>query len=75
MSSNDKTRQKLVESMRKTKAGTGKETAASRPEQKSKTTGAVDKVEHVPSRKKAVNSTSQTNADPYQSRTRRVWPD
>lgn len=76
MSSGDKTRQKLMESMRKTKAGAGKKTV----ETDSKTTNkpveemkAEKKAKKVDT-KKAAKPSLQPGVDSYQSG-RRIWPD
>jgi hypothetical protein len=76
MSSNDKTRQKLMDSMRKTKASTDKKTASA--EQKGKSQAKRDKpVKAKPKKaqkKLAEKGNAVTGGDPYQSG-RRIWPD
>lgn len=76
MSSNDKTRQKLMESMRRTKAGTDKKTVTA--EEKGKSQSKSDKPEKAKARKTkkkaAVKVNAGANADPYQSG-HRIWPD
>lgn len=76
MSSNDKTRQKLMESMRKTKAGTGKKSVEA--EEKDKSQAKKDKAVKAKSKKAqkkvARKSDVESTRDPYQS-SRRVWPD
>jgi hypothetical protein len=62
MNTSDKTREKLVESMRKTKAGTAGKTPA-----RSKSTGRTRAV-------KKPAAKAPVGVDPYQ-RGRRVWPD
>lgn len=75
MSSNDKTRQKLMESMRKTKADANKTSPEAKPETKSKPTKLASKKKNVTAKKEATRAISNLNADPYQSHRRRVWPD
>jgi len=76
MSNNDKTRKKLVESMRMTKAGTSK--GAVEVDAKQKTTPLKDKPIKKKKRtvalKKSVTATKKISMDPYQA-ARRVWPD
>jgi hypothetical protein len=71
MSSNDKTREKLMESMRKTKAGAVKKTveADSKPEEKKTIRKKAKKAD-----KKKVSKPAQPGGDPYQSG-QRIWPD
>lgn len=75
MSSNDKTRQKLVESMRKTKAGARKEPAATKPKEKSKSAKAVKSKNTGTAKKPVTNRVKKGRTDSYQSQERRVWPD
>ena len=76
MSSNDKTRQKLMESMRKTKAGTAKKTseetknANSQPREEKP----VAKKEKAVSRKKDKKQAPVNTVNLYQCG-RRIWPD
>ncbi|MDZ7661699.1 hypothetical protein [Thiohalophilus sp.] len=80
MSESDKTRQKLVDSMRKTKSDSA-DKAQSNP-----TSGKTEPEKTPPAASgnkadKTVKKTAKTKpensgaADPYQSRQRRVWPD
>lgn len=75
MSSNDKTRQKLMESMRKTKAGAGKKGSTAEPEVKSKPARTVSNKKTEVVKKQATRKNGHGNPDPYQSQRRRVWPD
>ena len=75
MSSNDKTRQKLMESMRKTKKGATKNIPAAESETKSKPAKATSKKKNVSTKKEAAKAISKAKPDPYQSARRRVWPD
>lgn len=75
MTTSDKTRQKLVDSMRKTKAASGSESGDSSkpaasvgPRAKSRKTGTKGKTKTSPT------PSRQGSADPYQAG-RRVWPD
>lgn len=72
MSSNDKTRNKLMESIRKTKAAVSKDTGAAGVEEKAKPSKAAE-----PKKAASAKTNLQTNTDPYQSHCprRRVWPD
>ena len=81
MTNTDKTRQKLVDAMRKTKAEAGTSpTKASEPEAKktrvrrasTKPAGDAGRVTTKPSARSA--KPTQTPSDPYQG-ARRVWPD
>lgn len=76
MSSNDKTRQKLMESMRKTKAGTGKKSKEddSKANSKAKDDKPERKKTKTAGKKKSSKPSLTTGADPYQSG-RRIWPD
>ncbi|MDY6980176.1 MAG: hypothetical protein SV201_09855 [Pseudomonadota bacterium] len=81
MSQSDKTRQKLVDSMRKTKSGTAEENEPAAEQEPKKT--------ETPAPKKSTSSTgskpaakrsekktaSDSTTDGYQSARRRVWPD
>lgn len=75
MSSNDKIRKKLVESMRKTKAGSNKNRATTDSGEKSKATSAARQKKRTTARKQATTTTKQVLTDPYQNRRYRVWPD
>ena len=75
MNTKDKTRDKLMSSMRKTKAGAGKDTTGSEPEEKSAPTKVATKKKTTPAKKQAPKTTSQAQADNYQSRGCTVWPD
>lgn len=68
MSSNDKTQQKLMESMRKTKSGATKKT------DQPKSAESRTKVADNKPVKTTTDSKVQLVSDPYQSRPR-VWPD
>ena len=77
MSGVDKTGEKLVASIRKTKAGAAKPEQAA-PAKTAKTTGVPSKTARAQSSKPATKSrrtrTTRRNIDPYTSG-RRVWPD
>lgn len=75
MSGNDKTREKLMESMRMTKADSAKKTEAVEPAQalKPQDDKPVQKTKKTAT-KKTTKNTQNTNVDPYQ-RGRRIWPD
>ncbi|KPJ92497.1 MAG: hypothetical protein AMJ55_09690 [Gammaproteobacteria bacterium SG8_15] len=76
MTANEKSKQKLVETMRKTRAAAKEKEAA--PEQKdaaSKPVNVQEKVAKTLADRKAEKQTrSSIPADPYRS-ARRVWPD
>lgn len=80
MSSNDKTRQKLVDSMRRTKVGaTQKATPKTKVEAKEPATKAAPAakkatVKKKPQQKATAKVTSTVAIDAYQSG-RRIWPD
>jgi hypothetical protein len=80
MSDNEKTRQKLVDTMRRTKvSATRKAAPKTNVEAKAEPAtkpATADKKPAVkkPQQKAAAKVTSQKAVDPYQSR-RRVWPD
>lgn len=76
MTTSDKTRDKLVSSMRKTKVATNKNTEPEDPVLKVRAT-AGKKQSYKPKEavsKTAIEASSQGCADPFQS-SRRVWPD
>lgn len=80
MSQSDKTRQKLVDSMRKTKSGsTGKNDAVEADEPKtapSRPPETASTVKTKPAPKRSEKKPVVSNAvDGYQSARRRVWPD
>ena len=76
MSSNDKTRDKLMESMRKTKSGTNKDIGVAKLEEKNKQSKATsNNNKNVSTKKTATNMMKQTDVDSYQSRRHHVWPD
>lgn len=80
MSQSDKTRQKLVDSMRKTKSGTTGKNESAADEQQSKAESQTQKTEKPatakPTAKRSEKKTVVGNeADSYQSIRRRVWPD
>lgn len=80
MSQSDKTRQKLVDSMRKTKSGATEEQESPAAEEQKKpespapkkSTGTGSKPAAKRSEKKTV---SEKTTDGFQSVRRRVWPD
>jgi hypothetical protein len=79
MNSNDKTRQKLVDSMRKTKVSATKKAApkakVAPKEPASKPAPAASKrAVKKPQQKATTAASSPVNADQYQSG-RRIWPD
>ena len=76
MSSNDKAREKLMESMRMTKAGSGNkiEEADTKQDITPQNDKPLKKEEKNAATKKAVKDTQKSSADLYQS-ARRVWPD
>lgn len=75
MSSNDKTRQKLLDSMRKTKAGSRKESAATKAEDKKKPAKAAKNKKTATVKKPEKDRVIKGHTDPYQSRGPHVWPD
>lgn len=75
MNTKDKTRDKLMSSMRKTKAGASKDTPVTEPEEKSAPTQVAAKKKTTPVKKQAAKTTSQAQTDNYQSRGCTVWPD
>ena len=76
MSSSDKTKQKLMETMRMTKADSSK--AAEKVDTKQTKTSQEDKTIMKKNKstapKKAVKDRQKLSVDPYQT-ARRVWPD
>ena len=76
MTTNDKTRQKLVESMRKTKAPTTKKSTAAASKNTKSTSDSNSHKKNVnkATKKSAVKDNAQLTADPYRSRGR-IWPD
>lgn len=76
MSNNDKTKQKLMESMRMTKAGSDNKTEEADASQDliSEDNKAVKKETKNATTKKAAKDAKKVSVDPYQS-VRRVWPD
>ncbi len=78
MSESDKTRQKLVDSMRKTKSGTADKEHANTTAEKTapeKTQPAASENKASKAVKKPSKQKSQNSVDAYQSMRRRVWPD
>lgn len=80
MSESDKTRQKLVDSMRKTKTGTAGQVQSNTTDEKpapEKTQPAATASKAGKTAKKTAKTKSENAADVdgYQSRKRRVWPD
>lgn len=79
MSSNDKAKQKLMESMRMTRAGSGKKIKQSDKKQniapqEVKTVKTVKAKKKISATKKTTTDTQKIAVDPFQS-SRRVWPD
>ena len=80
MASSDKTREKLLSSMRKTKDGSGKKEASATTEPAKKETAkpaAANKPAKSAQKKPAPAAkakASSASSDPFQS-SRRVWPD
>jgi len=80
MSQSDKTRQKLVDSMRKTKSGaTGKSESAAtnEPGEAQAQTSKPDSTTRAKpaSRRSGSKAAAEPITDSYQSVSRRVWPD
>ncbi|MGD8407158.1 MAG: hypothetical protein PVG50_04055 [Thiohalophilus sp.] len=80
MSQSDKTRQKLVDSMRKTKSGNTGKSATVSADEPSKVQPRTQKAETPPNPKPAPKRSekkpvSGSDVDSYQSARRRVWPD
>ena len=76
MSSSDKTKQKLMETMRMSKADPGKKIGATDTKQTKMSQDEItikDKEKNA-TPKKAVKGSEKLPADPYQT-VRRVWPD
>jgi len=73
MSSNDKAKQKLMESMRMTKAGSSRKTVEA-DTKKNITPKDGKPVKQKKKVKKASTNTLKSAVDPYQTE-RRVWPD
>lgn len=76
MSSKDKTRQKLMDSMRKTKAGSTKkdQEVDKKTKTKPQDNKPVKNKTKKPTKAKMSTDTQKLSIDPYQT-TRRVWPD
>ncbi|MGB5301494.1 MAG: hypothetical protein WBN08_18980 [Thiogranum sp.] len=79
MSTTDKTRQQLVDSMRKTKAGAAGKTAAgsNSPRPVKKTARTTKKAAATPAAKRSAKTAAGSRPemrDPYRAG-RRVWPD
>lgn len=76
MSNNEKTKNKLMETMRMTKSDPGKKVDAVDTNQTKapEDDKAIKKKQNKPTIKKAVNDTEILSVDPYQT-SRRVWPD
>jgi len=76
MSSTEKTKQKLMETMRMTKAETNKkkQSVATKQTTKPQSAKTVVKKKKTTARKKVTKDTKTLSIDPYQSVTR-VWPD
>ena len=81
MSSTDKTRQKLMDSMRKTKAGSTSKSGTPKSDTKASSSAAQSKPAAKPAakpapakRKPARQPVKKGGGDPYQVG-RRVWPD
>ena len=71
MSTNDKTGERLVDSMRKTKAAASGDAPAAKPKTATRKKSAGSTRSRA---KKAQESQSEASRDPYQAG-RRVWPD
>lgn len=74
MSSNDKTRQKLLESMRKTKEGSNKNTEHAEPKVKAQEKKPVKKIAQNADKANPSHNMDKVTVDSYQTG-RRVWPD
>lgn len=76
MSSNEKTKNKLMETMRMTKADPGKKVAVAAADTKKTKTPQNDKpkTDKNTAPKKVVKDKQKLSVDPYQT-ARRVWPD
>jgi hypothetical protein len=76
MSNNDKTKQKLMESMRMTKSGSDKkaEEADTNKDTTLQDDKPIKKEKKNTATKKAAKGTEKLSVDPYQS-VERVWPD
>ena len=76
MSSSDKTKQKLMETMRMTKADPGKKvgTADTKQTKTSQDDKTIKDKKKNTAPKKAVKDSEKLSVDPYQT-ARRVWPD
>ncbi|MCW9047571.1 MAG: hypothetical protein OQK46_05775 [Gammaproteobacteria bacterium] len=76
MSNNDKTKQKLMESMRTTKEGSNKKIDEADPKQNitPKDEIPVKKEKKQAATKKVAKNTQKPSVDPFQSASR-VWPD
>ncbi len=82
MSESDKTRQKLVDSMRKTKSGSADKEQVSTAAEKTApeksqpaTSGSKTKTARPVRKTTKTKQEDSVNVDAYQSRQRRVWPD
>ncbi|MFP3874149.1 MAG: hypothetical protein ACLFV1_06805 [Thiohalophilus sp.] len=80
MSESDKTRQKLVDSMRKTKSGATdneqSDTTAEKTEpKKAEAVTSGNKADKAPRKTPKKEPENNVGSDGYQSRQRRVWPD
>jgi hypothetical protein len=74
MSTNDKTRQKLLESMRKTKAGSGTSKTTVKSSNASGAKSTSSRARPATRSANKSNNKQTVKHDPYQSG-RRVWPD
>lgn len=74
MSNNEKTRHKLMESMRKTKAGSSSKTEQTDSNVKAQETKPVKKKTQKTDKNVPNHSTDKVTADSYQTG-RRIWPD
>ena len=76
MTTNDKTRQKLVDSMRKTKVSTTKKSTEAVSKNTSSTSDGRSETKNTNKAKKkmVVKANSQVSVDHYRSRGR-IWPD
>jgi len=76
MSSSDKTKNKLMETMRMTKSDPGKKVeAADKKQTKVAQAEKPAKKENKPATKNVAKDAQNKTADPYQVSRRRLWPD
>ncbi len=80
MNESDKTREKLVDSMRKTKSGSAnkeqtKPTAEKTEPEKTQPAASGNKSARAEKKSSKPKTDNSGDVDAYQSRNRRVWPD